>query len=76
MPPDDLALREILYLALAEPIGLLLRSNDPARARAQLYAERKRSGDPDLAGLQIRSSPLEDGELVIVRGEATSSCGL
>lgn len=57
----------ILYQALGEPIGLLLRTSDFARARQALYRARQESGDQALAGLQFRASPgLPDGDLIIV----------
>lgn len=56
--------REILYLALAEPIGLLLRTNDPGRCRQRLYAARREM--PEASGLQFRMWIAEDGDLVVV----------
>lgn len=51
---------EFWYLALAEPIGLLLEVNDPQRAKQALYQARARVQDPALAELQVRSwSPSE-----------------
>lgn len=58
---------ELLYLALVEPIGLLLRTNDRERARQALYRARQTLGDPALTRLQLRVSPLADGDLVIVK---------
>lgn len=62
MPPLD-----ILYLALAEPIGLLLccSPGDRERARQALYQARAKAGDVALAGLQIRVSPFGEGDLVV-----------
>lgn len=59
----------LLYAALAEPIGLLLATNDPERARAKLYAARKAALDAELDVLQIRMSPFAEGELVIVKSK-------
>lgn len=59
---------EILYIALGEPIGLLIHTNDLNGARARFYAARKLAQDPALAVLQFRASPVEGGELVIIRG--------
>jgi hypothetical protein len=56
----------LLYAALAEPIGLLLATNDRERARQRLYTARRNAADPALDCLQIRMSPFEDGDLVIV----------
>jgi hypothetical protein len=58
----------LLYQALAEPFGLLLTTNDVARAKAQIYAARKLASDPELDCLQLRTSPFTEGELVLVRG--------
>ena len=63
----DQALRAILFQALAEPVGLLIRTNSLERARQQFYQARR--GFPDLAQLSLRASPFPDGELVIVRNE-------
>jgi hypothetical protein len=63
------ALQAILYLALSEPIGLLLTVSDVTRARARLYSARREASDPELDRLQIRVSPLADGELIIVKGQ-------
>lgn len=60
----------LLHLALDEPLGLVLRTNDPVRMRQALYAARAASGDPRLTVLQVRMSPVPDGQLVIVRGQS------
>lgn len=71
----QLALQTILYQALAEPVGLLLHSGDPARARQMLYQARAKLNDPDLAHMQIRlcevapRAEAEGGNLAIVKGE-------
>ena len=60
--------KTILYLALAEPIGLLVRTSNFVRARQKLYAARAEAKDPDLDQLQLRTSPgLEGGDLIIVK---------
>ena len=65
--PLNAFLREQLYAALAQPIGVVLQCSDPDLARARLYAERTRAADPALAGLQIRRwRDSEGGNLVIV----------
>lgn len=58
----------LLLEALAEPIGLLVTTNDRDRARQKFYSARRDNAieHPDLDGLQIRVSPFEDGELIIV----------
>lgn len=72
MPVPREALLTILQAALDEPIGLLLRTSDPSRARAALYKARADAGaDPALSALQIRISPFDDGDLVICHPQAT-----
>jgi len=51
-----------------EPIGVVLRTNDPHRAKQQLYRARADAGMPELVNLQLRTSPFDEGQLVIVRG--------
>jgi hypothetical protein len=68
MPRPELL--AILQSAMAEPIGLVLRTSDPTRARAALYKARAEAQDPQLACLQIRTSPFPDGNLVICKGPA------
>lgn len=58
-------LSSLLYAALASPIGILLRCSDLERTRQALYQARTKVGDGKLAGLQIRVSPFEEGDLVI-----------
>lgn len=61
-------LRTLLYQALAQPIGLLLRTSDMPRARQKLYAARRDSGDSALNCLQFRASPgLSGGDLIIIK---------
>ena len=57
----------LLYQALAEPIGILLKTSDPLRARQALYRARADAKDEALAVLQIRSSPFPDGDLLICK---------
>ena len=61
MTPHD-----ILYLALAARIGLLVAVERPEAARAALYAARREAADAALASLQIRISPFPDGDLVVI----------
>lgn len=58
----------LCYSALAEPIGLVLRTNDITQCRARLHAARRALG-PCAEGLQIRASPVPEGDLVIVKRE-------
>jgi hypothetical protein len=62
---DDVV--NILYAALLEPIGLLLDTPEPHRARQALYAVRRSLGDATLSSLQFRASPIEGGTLVITK---------
>lgn len=57
----------LLYQALSEPIGLLVRAPDRDRARQALYQARQQCMDPQLAQLQIRMSPWPEGDLVICK---------
>ena len=66
MPPK-LDLTHLIEQALEEPYGLLLASNDPPRARAQLYEARRACTHPDAPRVQIRQSPFPDGHLVLCR---------
>lgn len=56
----------LLLQAVQEPIGLLVATNDPERARQKFYASRRAAKMPELDGLQIRMSPFPDGQLVLV----------
>lgn len=58
----------LLYLALAEPIGLLLDSGgDTERALARLYTARRNLADPALRELQFRRAGVTmEGDVVIV----------
>lgn len=68
------ALLTILQTALAEPIGLVLRTSDPTRARATLYRIRSEANDPTLSVLQIRASPFPaEGDLIICHVRAPRS---
>ena len=62
------AATELLYLALGEPLGVLLRTSDYEKARMALYAARTAAMDPALDCLQFRRSPFPDGDLVIAKG--------
>lgn len=75
MTTPRLELAPLLHRAMLAPYGLLLRSNDPARAKAQLYARRAElvQATPELSELQIRTSPFPDGDLVLIRSMAKPS---
>jgi len=66
--PTLLPLRALLYQALAEPIGLLLRSPTPARAMDQL--KRAKEGEEALRAVAIRASPLDDGDIILIHQAA------
>lgn len=58
----------ILEAALETEHGLVLRTNEPLRARATLYRFRKDSHNPELNALSIRFSPDDpEHELWILR---------
>lgn len=65
-----MTLRDELILAtmrraMAEPIGLLLQTQDPKGLRQIMYRIRSKYGDSSLVELQIRFSPLPDGDLIL-----------
>jgi len=49
---------EFWYLALGSQFGIVLAVSDVELARQRLYQVRAKSGDPDLAGVTIRVSPV------------------
>lgn len=53
----DLQCTTILYAASSAELGLVIKTNDPYKARQSFYKVRQTLGDADLAGLQIRVSP-------------------
>ena len=58
----------ILYEALSAEFGLVLRTNDPTKARATLYTARRELGDTELAPLMIRVSPNDsEHEIWLIR---------
>lgn len=69
MNPEMEELKLLLARASAEPIGLICRSDDPARARQKMYLARKASYDPDLANLQIRLVQIGEGNIVICKNK-------
>jgi hypothetical protein len=66
MKPQDLL--PLLYQALDEPFGLLVKVSDVIRAKAAFYRARADANDPALSVIQIRTSPFPDGDLVICKG--------
>lgn len=67
---------ELLYRAIGEPIGLLLRTNEPAKLRERLYAARYSANDPDLAQLQFRLCELGGGNLLICKSYLLTEGGV
>lgn len=60
--------RELLYRAMASPLGLVIAVSDFSLAQQRLYKARRDLSDPDLAKLQFRRSPLKpEAELWIVK---------
>ena len=57
LTPQEMQCTTVLYAALSTPHGLVLLTNNPAKARAALYTARKTLGDPELARLTIRVAP-------------------
>lgn len=62
----------VLYSALAEPTGLLLRVSDFDQARAKFYRVRAKAGDSALDELEFRRG-LEPGTLMLVHVEHSSA---
>lgn len=60
--------QEILYQALASPLGLVLQVSNFTTANQALYRARAAVGDPALAVLQFRRNPDNPNELWIVKG--------
>lgn len=64
----DMQCHTVLLAAASAEVGLVLRTNDPYRARASLYRFRNAIGDAELRGLQIRVSPDDsEHEIWIIR---------
>jgi hypothetical protein len=55
--PSTTELASFWYAALAEPLGIWLRTPSPTRLKSSLYAVRARMKDPRLASLQVRTPP-------------------
>lgn len=69
--PSKNELLAMLWNAYGAPIGLLVWSSDPERARARLYAARKAAQSEELDCLQIRLTKDfgDEGQILIVKGE-------
>lgn len=64
---ENQALRTLLYQALAEPIGLLIATPEPEKLRKRLWMMKQLAEDPELDRVQIANSPVEGGQIVIVK---------
>lgn len=59
--------RELLYRALAERWGVVVKTSDAPLLKQRLYAARRKLNDPDLAALSFATSPTNpDAEVWIV----------
>lgn len=56
MSNSPLPLIELLHRALAEPLGIIVSTNDPERLRVRLYAARREAMNPDFEGLSFLPS--------------------
>lgn len=73
MTPLEIQCHTILLAASTAEFGLVVKTNDPYRARASLYGFRTKLGDPELATLQIRVSPNDsEQEIWIIRPAAVA----
>jgi hypothetical protein len=64
--PSTSEMTEWLYQALAEPLGIVVRASDVARARAKFYNVRRDLMDPELNHLRFVAWP--DGQIAICKG--------
>lgn len=58
---------DIWHAALASRVGIVITTNDPVRAKSELYAARKASGVADFNAFSVVHSPTSEAELWIVR---------
>lgn len=64
---SDLNASIVWYSAYANPPGVKVKVSDPARAKTLLYTARAKLKDPDLAHLEVRTSPTDPaGEIWVV----------
>jgi hypothetical protein len=64
---SDQRARAILYSALAEPIGLVLCTNDTEKALRVLWMAKE--GEPSLIDIKVLRSPLADGDIIVTNGD-------
>lgn len=75
--PLEIQCSTILYAAISAEFGLVIKTNNPYKARASLYKVRRDLGDTELAALQIRVSPNDsEGEIWLLRQKVTPSVNL
>ncbi len=65
VPKQSLA--SMLYAALSQPVGLLIRANDSTKAIAQLNNIRREAADPALGILEFRKDTHGPGTISIVK---------
>lgn len=70
-----LNLLEYWYAALAEPVGVVLRTDDRDRLRAKLYAARREAVDEKLSSLSIIFSPTAEDEVWIMHNASEKGSG-
>lgn len=58
---------DLIYQALAQPIGLLINCDDFEAFRTRLYKVKSTLADPALQALQFRRSNIEGGNMLIVK---------
>ena len=61
---------EYWYQALSSDIGIEIQTDNPERLRQRLYQERTKAIDPDLEGLSIIISPIDNSKIWIVKKHA------
>lgn len=60
---------EFWYEAAASEYGIVVATSDVEAAKQKLYQARAKAADPELQGLQLRTSPiLPDEEIWILKG--------
>lgn len=73
MPTNlELQCAQVLHSAASADLGIVLRTNNPTKARASLYNTRKMLSDPVLDNLHIRVSPNDsENEIWIIKRNIT-----
>lgn len=74
--PQETQCLAVLQAAASAQIGIVLRTNNPARTRQALYNFRRIWASPDFAEIHIRASPADpEGELWLLRTNAAADPG-